>query len=137
MLTLSVKAVYGICAIVELALHYEKGPIQIKDIAEAHDIPRHYLEQLLVIMKKAGIVKSFRGAQGGYILGRSPSEIKAGEIFESLDGALSIVPNQKRNNALSFFWVDLESDIRSKLDVTIEELLLQKQQQEGHFIYNI
>jgi Rrf2 family cysteine metabolism transcriptional repressor len=69
MFTISAKAAYGIYAMLELTKHYHIGSIQIKDIAEAQKIPQHYLEQLLVTLRKAGLVKSFRGTNGGYCPG--------------------------------------------------------------------
>lgn len=137
MLTLSAKAVYGLTAVVELARSYTKGPIQIRDIAETHDIPQHYLEQLLVVLKKSGIVESFRGAQGGYALARSPVHIKVADVLASLDGKLEIVPEQRRSGPLLFFWNALERSIRGLLDKTIEELLTEKQFAEEQFLYHI
>lgn len=137
MLTLSAKAVYGLTAVVALARNYNKGPLQIRDIAQAHAIPQHYLEQLLVILKKASIVESFRGSQGGYALSRSPSHIRVIEVLGALDGKLEIVPEAKREGALLFFWSSLERSIRELLEKSLEELTAEKQIADKQFVYNI
>ena len=137
MLSISFKGIYGLSAMLELALNYNRESIQIKDIAEAHNIPHHYLEQLLVILKKSGLVKSFRGPQGGYALARNPGEIKVKEILTSLDGKLEIVPGKKQADALSFFWNRVESWILEILDISLEELILEKQRSEKQVVYNI
>ncbi|MAG13744.1 MAG: Rrf2 family transcriptional regulator [Spirochaetales bacterium] len=137
MFTVSVKAIYGLCAMGELGLKHNAGPVQIREIAEAHDIPQHYLEQLLVILKKAGLVESFRGAQGGYALARNPSQIQVPEILSALDGKLQVIPEQKKKNSLSFFWYDLQAAIFEHMDISLEDLILRQQNAKGEFIYNI
>lgn len=137
MLTLSSKAVYGLTAVVELARTFNKGPLQIRDIAAAHDIPQHYLEQLLVVLKKSGLVESFRGAQGGYALAKSPVHIRVVDVLSSLDGKLEIVPDQRRNGPLLFFWNALERSIHALLDKSLEELLTEKQFADEQFVYHI
>ena len=135
--TVSAKAIYGLCAMLELGQNHTNGPTQIKDIAKTHDIPQHYLEQLLVILRKAEIVKSFRGTAGGYSLARSPSRIRVSEILTCLDGKVEVVPDRKKNNAAAFFWSDLQSSIEKKIDMSLEDLLLDFQNAEGKFIYTI
>ncbi len=137
MLTISAKGVYGLTAVSELGVNYNRGPIQIRDIAEAHGIPRHYLEQLLVILKKAGLVESFRGSQGGYALARNPGRIRVSEILTCLEGELTIIPEQKKNGALKFFWSRLEREIAEIIELTLEELLLERQRYEKQLIYSI
>jgi Rrf2 family cysteine metabolism transcriptional repressor len=135
--TVSAKAIYGLCAMIELGENYGGDPIQIKDIAGAHDIPQHYLEQLLVILKKAGLVQSFRGTSGGYALAKPASQISVLEVLTCLDGKIEVLPERKKNNAISFFWNDLQSAIESQLDVSLEDLLLKMQDSKGKFIYTI
>lgn len=137
MLTLSAKAVYGLCAVTELGIQYNTGPVQIRDIAERHEIPQHYLEQLLVTLKKAGLVASFRGAQGGYALARPPSQTNVLDVLSVLDGRIAIVPEKKRNNALAFFWKELEDQLRTSLDISLEQLILRKQRHDNSFAYTI
>lgn len=137
MFTVSAKAIYGLSAMLELGENHNNGPIQIKDIARTHDIPQHYLEQLLVILKKSGIVQSFRGTAGGYALARPPGQIRVSEILTSLDGRVEVVPDTKKSNAAAFFWNDLQAHIEQKIDISLEDLLLELQDSKGKFIYTI
>ena len=137
MFTVSAKAVYGLCAMLELGQNYSSGPTQIKDIAKAHGIPQHYLEQLLVLLKKTGIVQSFRGTAGGYSLARSPAEISVLEVLTCLDGKVEVIPDNKRNNTAAFFWNDLQTSIEKQIDISLEDLLLRLRDTDGKFIYTI
>ena len=84
----SLRATYGIMAAVDLAMHLGTAPVQAKSIARRQAIPARFLEQVLHSMKKAGLVSSLRGAQGGYVLSKKPSEVSVAEILEALDGPL-------------------------------------------------
>jgi Rrf2 family transcriptional regulator, cysteine metabolism repressor len=84
----SLRATYGILAAVDLAMHLGTAPVQAKSIARRQAIPARFLEQVLHSMKKAGLVSSLRGAQGGYVLSKKPSEVSIAEILEALDGPL-------------------------------------------------
>ena len=83
---LSTRSRYGFRAMVELAIEYNKAPTQIKVIAKKQDISSKYLEHLMSTLKTAGLVRSIRGPKGGYMLSRSPSEIKASDVFVALEG---------------------------------------------------
>jgi len=85
----SLRATYGIMAAVDLAMHLGTAPVQAKSIARRQAIPVRFLEQVLHGMKKAGLVSSLRGAQGGYVLSKKPSEVSVVEILEALDGPIS------------------------------------------------
>jgi Rrf2 family protein len=88
---LSSRSRYGLRAILELAVEYGNGPLQIKAIAKRQDISSKYLEQLVAMMKSAGLVSSVRGPKGGYVLIREPNKIKLSEIFTALEGPLVTV----------------------------------------------
>lgn len=88
---LSTKGRYGLRAVLDLAINGEKEAIALSSIAERQDISISYLEQLIAKLKKAGIVNSIRGAQGGYILARKPEEISVGDILRALEGDLNPV----------------------------------------------
>jgi len=75
----------------ELAIHYKDGPILLKDISKNQEVSLKYLGQLIMPLKIASLVKSTRGARGGYCLSRSPEKIKLGEIVNALEGKLCIV----------------------------------------------
>jgi Rrf2 family protein len=85
---LSLKSEYAILALLELASHHgREQPLQIKQIAALQNIPDRYLEQLLASLKRHGLVKSQRGARGGYILARDPWHISVLDIIYSVEGA--------------------------------------------------
>lgn len=80
---------YGLRALIELALLHRLGrPVQVKDIARRQDIPEDYLGQLMVSLRKAGLVESVRGPSGGYVLSRTPEEITLAQALEALEGPL-------------------------------------------------
>ena len=93
----SLRATYGILAAMDLALQNGVAPVQAKSIARRHAIPARFLEQVLHALKRAGVVESLRGAQGGYLLSKPPSDISLAEIVEALDGPLMPVPHPKSN----------------------------------------
>ncbi|MDO7788717.1 RrF2 family transcriptional regulator [Desulforamulus aquiferis] len=86
---LTTKGHYGLKAMFDLAMHYGSGPIPLKVVAERQGISENYLEQLAAVLRKAGLVKSIRGAQGGYILAKLPSEIKVGDVIRVLEGPIA------------------------------------------------
>lgn len=88
---LTTKCRYGTRAMLEMGLAYGKGPVQLNQIAEHQDISRKYLVHLLASLKAAGLIKAVRGARGGYLLDRHPSDIKLIEIFRTLEGSTSPV----------------------------------------------
>lgn len=88
---LSTKGRYGLRAIVDLAINGEEDAVALSGIAERQGISISYLEQLIAKLKKAGIVTSIRGAQGGYFLAKKPEDISVGEILRALEGDLNPV----------------------------------------------
>ncbi len=90
-LKISTKGRYGLTIMMELATRFGEGPTSLKSIAEKHQLSEHYLEQLVAPLRNAGLVKSIRGAYGGYILSKSPEEISAGDVIRVLEGPISPV----------------------------------------------
>lgn len=88
---LSTRSRYGMRALLELAIEYGNGPLQIKVIAEREGISNKYLEQLISILKSSGMVRSIRGPRGGYILAKAPEEVTLKEVFTVLEGPLASV----------------------------------------------
>ena len=87
----SSKGDYACRALLSLALHGEQpGPTSVRDIAERTAIPQPYLEQILLALKGAGLVRSKRGVGGGYVLARPASEIRISEILSAVDGPISL-----------------------------------------------
>lgn len=85
----STRGEYGVRAMVALAHHYGVGPMSIAAVAKESSVPYAYLEQLIVPLRKAGLVESKRGAQGGYQLTRPPDEVKVGEVFRIMEGPVA------------------------------------------------
>jgi Rrf2 family protein len=87
----STRGDYACRALLSLALHEETaGPTSVRDIAERTGLPQPYLEQILLALKGAGLVRSKRGVGGGYVLSRSPSEISLGQIVSAVDGPIQL-----------------------------------------------
>jgi Rrf2 family iron-sulfur cluster assembly transcriptional regulator len=87
----SSKGDYACRALLSLTLHAEQpGPISVRDIAERTGIPQPYLEQILLALKGAGLVRSKRGVGGGYVLARPPEEIRLSEVLAAVDGPISL-----------------------------------------------
>ena len=88
---LSTKGRYGLRAMIDLARYSEEEPVSIGSVAARQDISERYLEQLVALLKKAGLVKSIRGATGGYVLAKKEEEISVGDILRALEGSLEPV----------------------------------------------
>lgn len=94
---LSSKSEYALLALLELAVHYNEGePLQIRQIAAEQNIPDRYLEQLLATLRRAGIVRSQRGARGGYLLSREPWKITLLDVVDCIEGSDSKLPEAGR-----------------------------------------
>lgn len=137
MFGVSAKGVYGLLAVVELARHYHSTSIQIRDIAGRRGIPQHYLEQILVVLKKAGIVESFRGAQGGYALSVDPRELTVRTVLSALEGPMQVLTEERRGSSIDFFWDRLQEQISELLEVSIEEILTEEERRRQSFVYTI
>ena len=87
---LSTKGRYGLKAMFELSLTQKNGPVPLRQIAQKQNISEQYLEQIFSALKKAGLIKSVRGAQGGYLLVKEPKDITVGDILIVLEGRVSI-----------------------------------------------
>lgn len=87
---LSTKGRYGVYAMLDLAIRYGLEPVSIKKVSERENISEYYLEQLFSTLRKAGLIKSIRGAQGGYVLSRDPAQITVAEIIYVLEGPIEI-----------------------------------------------
>ncbi len=86
---LSSRARYATRAILDLSLLFDKGPIQIQDIADRQNIPVKFLQQILVALKMTGFVQSRKGPGGGYLLAMAPKEITLGAVVRAMDGPIA------------------------------------------------
>lgn len=129
---LSTKGRYGLRAAVDLALLAENHPVSINTIADCEGLSESYLEQIFAKMKKAGLVKSMRGANGGYVLTRTPAEISVGDILRALEGDMNIVdcPSNKDlcekydSCVTKYVWQRINDSIRTTMDsMSLEEVI--------------
>lgn len=119
---LSTKGMYGLSAMYELSLIKSEKPTQIKDISERAKIPQNYLEQLLVILRRAELVKSVRGAHGGYFLARSADDILVKDIFIALEGDLIVTQQSIDNPALELFYKESNKKLQGLFDISLNQL---------------
>lgn len=129
---ISTRTRYGIRAAIELAQHYQKGPLQLRIIAERQSISVKYLEQLVAVLRSGGLVRSMRGARGGYLLARAPEQIRLSEVFHCLEGPVATTEeavNQEMgepslDRVARKLWKRVESAVNNVLDsVTLQDML--------------
>lgn len=144
---ISTKGRYGLRAMIDLALNAEQGHVSLKSIADRQDISESYLEQLILNLKKSGLVTSIRGAQGGYMLGRHPKLISVGEILRALEGSLAPVecldnPEESDCGRSNFcvqrvIWEKIQDSINKVVDsITLEDIVEDYKVKSGYFEYN-
>jgi Rrf2 family transcriptional regulator, cysteine metabolism repressor len=109
---------------IELAKKHGEGPISLKTIAQSNELSEHYLEQLIAPLRNAGLVKSIRGAYGGYVLGDDPAKISAGDIIRVLEGPISPVEGiEDEEPAKRELWIRIRDAVKDVLDnTTLEDL---------------
>lgn len=131
---LSTRSRYGVRLMLALAISEKKNPIFLKDIARAEEISEKYLSQIIIPLKAKGLVTTFRGAHGGYILSRPASGIKLREIIEPLEGDLCLVDcvtnaevcHRSTECATRDVWSEMSSLLLEFLDTFTLEDLIQK-----------
>ncbi len=122
MAIISTKGAYGLTAIIILAREEDDKLLQIRNIAAKGDIPQNYLEQILVLLKKSGLVISVRGANGGYKLAKNTSQIMVYEVLNSLECCLAQTNNSSNKNMLEPYWEDTKEKIKKIFMLSIKEL---------------
>ena len=129
---LSTRGRYGIHAMYDLAKNADGGPQSIKAISEREGIPEAYLEQLIAPLKRAGLVTSTRGAQGGYTLARAPEEITVGDVLRALEGGLNLVDCLEEEDvcgkscacASRIVWMKLRDGLNAIVDgITLRDMI--------------
>lgn len=136
---ISTKGRYGLTIMIELARKYGGGPVSLKSIAEDNNLSAHYLEQLAAPLRNAGLIKSIRGAYGGYILASEPSLIKAGDIIRVLEGPIILVEGiEDEEPAKQALWIRITEAVKEVLDTTTLEDLInydEDQLQDQYMFY--
>jgi len=124
---ISAKAEYAVRAACELAAaHGDGGPLKAEAISRAQEIPAKFLESILLDLRRADLVRSQRGAVGGYWLAKDPGEVTIADVIRAVDGPLAYVRGERPEQVeyhgaaehLSGVWVALRASIRSVLETT-------------------
>jgi Rrf2 family cysteine metabolism transcriptional repressor len=125
---LSTKGEYASRAMLELSKRYQDGPIHSREISAAQDIPQRFLEQILLLLKRAGYVKSRKGHKGGYVLAKPPGEINVAEVIRVMDGPLAPIDcvsvmahaacPMERTCGLRWLWRDVRNAVAEILEKT-------------------
>lgn len=144
---ISTKGEYGVRALFELAQHYGEGPVQSSHIAARQHVPETYLNQLLLTLRNAGLIKSIRGPGGGHMLARPPAEINLGEALAALEGPMVLMdcvnPDFTECSLLEMcvirdVWRELNEATNDVLySTTLEELLQSRRERQEHLMYYI
>lgn len=120
---ISTKGTYGLAAMYQLARHHGRGHLHIREIAELAKIPQNYLEQILAILRKEGLIQSIRGAGGGYLLARHPSDITVFSILSVLEGDFCAQSDDAQEVVLNLFWDRVKEQMRDVFSETLQELV--------------
>lgn len=122
---ITTKGRYGLTIMIELARSYGKRHVPLKEIAENHQLSLHYLEQLATSLRNSGLIKSVRGAGGGYLLAKRPEGIIVGDIIRALEGPILFVEEMEREEpAQKALWNKLRNAVKNILDTTTLQDLL-------------
>jgi Rrf2 family cysteine metabolism transcriptional repressor len=142
---LSTRTRYGVRAMIELAENYGKEPLQLKVIAQNQEISVKYLEQLMTVLKAAGFVKGVRGLKGGYVLSKSPKQIRVSDCFDCLEGPVVTTECvDDKNSCLRnsdcvarLLWAEVQNAVRSVLESTTLQDLVDKSKKNKSIYYHI
>lgn len=141
----STKGRYGLRAMIDLALYSKNELVPLISIAQRQDISKSYLEQVFSALRKAGLVKSIKGAQGGYELAKDAKEITVGMILRALEGDLSVVPMEDEvvsNRIESYIrdniWNEIDERVFSFIDgLTLKDIIESYLQKDSTPMYYI
>lgn len=125
---LSKKSRYGIAALIDLAIYQKEGRVALNNIAERNKISLQYLEQVFAALRRNKIVKSIKGAQGGYLLAKDAKDITVAEIIDSLDGTYKIEDEEGESVASHIIQDKIVDRVNDNLDeiltnITLRDLL--------------
>ena len=139
MMKISTKGRYGLTIMIELAKHHGEGPIPLRQIAAEKKLSEAYLEQLVSPLRNAGLVKSVRGAYGGYMLANKPSEITAADVIRVLEGPIQPVEGIENEEAPQReLWLRIRDAVKNVLDTTTLDDLAKytdNKMHEGYMFY--
>lgn len=135
-MTISVKGEYALQAVFDLATGPQGEPIKIADIARRQKIPQKFLELILASLKQGGFVESRRGAEGGYLLARSPDNITVGEVLHFVEGRRA-TRKQRADNPFADLWRDMDGAVSAVVDrTTFADLARSWREKQGSYVPN-
>ncbi len=126
---ISTKGRYALQLMVDLAMHQETGPVSLRDAAQRQQLSDKYLEQIVTPLARSGLVRSVRGASGGYLLTRAPEDYTVGDILRQVEGDLApvecVTDAEFCPNSSICFTVELWQDIYKAVSSVIDHTTLQ------------
>ena len=142
---LTTRTRYGIRALLELTKHYVKGPLQLRTIVRHQEVSAKYLEQIITILRSEGIVRSVRGSKGGYVLARSPAQIRISDCFNCLEGPVvttECVRDEKycartKYCAARQIWIDIQSAVMDVLQSMTLQNVVDQAKHDQNLNYQI
>ena len=123
---ISTKARYGTRAMIDIGEHFGEGPVSLRKLADRQCISMKYMEQIVPLLKASGLIRSTRGALGGYVLAKEPGEISLRDILQALEGSWSLVDcldddklcDRAKECVTYEIWHDIQTSIYRILDST-------------------
>lgn len=139
---ISSKGEYGLRALFDLTQHFDQSPRRSREIGEAQNVPEDYLNQLLITLRKAGLINSLRGPQGGHVLARPPQQITLLEVIRELEGDVSPLSHSVEptpvDKVLTDIWQQVEDEtVKILSSVTLEDLLERYNHKQEQVMYYI
>jgi Rrf2 family protein len=138
MMAISVKGEYALQAIFDLALNGRGEPVKIAEIARRQKIPQKFLELILAGLKQGGFVESRRGADGGYLLARTPEQINVGQVLQFVEGRRSQnTRRQKPESPFGDMWRRVDEAVSGIVDhTTFADLVREWHERQGKYVPN-
>lgn len=136
---ISTKGRYGLTIMIALARSFGKGPLPLKKIAEEHDLSFHYLEQLATPLRNAELIRSIRGAYGGYELAKEPAAITTADILHVLEGPIMLVEGIEQEEPMQqALWLRATEAVKNVLQsTTLEDLLADQEHRSDPYMFYI
>lgn len=134
---ISVKGDYALHAVFDLALQKSGEPVKIAGIAKRQKIPQKFLELILATLKQGGFVESRRGAEGGYLLARSPETLTVGEVLRYIEGPLDSKGGKADGGPFDEMWRAVDECVARVIDrTTFSELCRNWQERQNRYVPN-